>query len=372
MEHERIRVLHLIKCLDRGGAEKLLATMLTTGDRDHYDYEVAFARTDMHDLAPDFTAGGTTVHDLGASSDFDLRWAIRLRQLLAAGAYDVLHSHLPYSAAVGRIVTRTLPPAQRPRLVYTEHSLHNRNNVLTRGLRRLTGGMDDVSIAVSETNRQALPTSLRDRTQVILHGVDLASVVVAPDRDATRASLGVEGDGRLVVCVANLTPQKGYPVLLEAASQLVTTGLPVTFVAAGSGPMADRLAATRDQLGLDKRFVFLGPRADAIALIAAADVLVLASNWECMPVVVMEAFAVATPVVATTTGDLPWVIRDGYNGLLVERGNAHALADALKRVLVDDNLRQQLATGAGASAWMFDARRATAEVEAIYARLVGR
>jgi glycosyltransferase involved in cell wall biosynthesis len=326
----------------------------------------------MSGLVGELRRSGVPVHDLGARGDFDLAWLWRLRQLLVKRRFDIVHAHLPYAAGLGRVAVRTMHPGRRPRFVYTEHSLWDRNTLVTRVLGRATSRWDDASIAVAESNRAALPCSIRQRTRVIVHGIDLAQTVADATRGPSiRTELGVPPDHLIVVSVANLRLQKAYPVLLAAARSLVDAGVQVTFLAAGSGPMEAELRAQHRRLGLGDRFRFLGQRADAPALIAASDVLVLASDFECMPVVVMEAFALGTAVVATSVGDVPLVVEDGVNGILVPPGRADRLAAALRRVLEDPGLRVALAAAGAVAAGRFDALR-TIAVETVYGEVLAR
>jgi glycosyltransferase involved in cell wall biosynthesis len=345
--------------------------MVTRGQPTTAHYEVAFVRSDMNGLVGELEGFGVPVHDLGVTSDYDLTWVLRLRRLLARRHYDIVHAHLPYAAGLGRLAVRTMPPSRRPRFVYTEHSLWPRNTLASRVLGRVTSRLDDASIAVAESNRAALPRGIRRRTRVIVHGIDLAQLEAdAKPHASMRAALGIRPDHRVVLTVANLRTQKAYPVLLAAARTMIDAGVPVTFLAAGAGPLEAELRALHDRLGLGDRFRFLGARPDVPALMAASDVLVLASHFECMPVVVMEAFAVGTPVVATSVGDLPLVIESGVNGLLVPPGRADRLSDALRRLLEEPELRLALAANAARSANRFDVRRTNTEVEAVYDELL--
>lgn len=367
-----LRVLQLIKCLDRGGAEELVTAMVTAAGPSNCSYDVAFVRSDMHRLAGRIAAA-VPVHDLGASSDLDLRWLVRLRRLLSRQRYDVLHLHLPYAAGLSRLVVRTLPRRRRPLVVYTEHSYWPRNGRLTRLLGRATSHLDDVSIAVSASTRAGLPAGMRRRTEVVMHGIDTTKL--AEDASAStevRRRLSIPDTHQVVVTVANLRPQKGYRTLLAAARSVISTGRPVTFLAAGHGPIEPELTAERDRLGLGDCFRFLGQRDDVAALVAAADVFVLASDWECMPVAVMEAFALGTPVVATAVGELPAVIDDGVNGLLVPHGDPERLAAAIERVLADESVRTTLAREGARTSEMFDVTRARRAVEGTYARELRR
>ena len=368
-----LRVLHLIKCLDRGGAEELVAATVTSAGPSQCAYEVAFVRSDMRSLVGRITGAGVPVYDMGATHDLDLRWMVRLRRQLVRQRYDVLHLHLPYAAGLSRLVVRTLPRRSRPLVVYTEHSYWPRNGRLTRLLGAATAPLDDVSIAVSASTRAGMPLRVQRRTEVVIHGIDTRGLATAARGSAgVRAALGVPDDHQLVVTVANLRRQKGYRTLLTAASLVVGSGRPVTFLAAGHGPMESELVAERDRLGLGDGFRFLGQRDDVAALVAAADVFVLASDWECLPVAVMEAFALGTPVVATAVGELPALIDHGVNGVLVPHGDPRGLAAALENVLAHGPLRESLAAAGARTGEMFDVTRARRDVESRYVRELGR
>ncbi len=372
----RIRVLLVIKVLGHGGAERLLVDMVARRDADAFDYEVAYVLASEDGLVATIAADGTPVHPLGAQGNWDLRWIARLRALLVAGRYDVVHFHLPYTASLGRLGIATLPRAQRPAIVYTEHSAWDKMAVLVKALNRTTIGMDQSLIVVSEAAHQALPAALRGRARVIVHGIDLArSRELTAQRPAVRADvraeLGVPDDELLVLTVANLRPEKGYDVLLDAARSIADRGVPVRFAAVGRGPLADELAARHRALGLGDRFRFLGERSDVIRLLVGCDVFVLPSRQEGLPVTLMEATSTGTAIVATAVGGVPQVITDGVDGLIVPPGDPEALADAVERVATDPDLRRRLGEGATQRSSLFDVGAASDEVEGIYRRLVG-
>ena len=372
----RIRVLLVIKVLGYGGAERLLVDMVAKADRDAFDYEVAYVLASEDGLAPTIAADGTPVHALGAEGNWDLRWVARLRDLVSAGRFDVVHFHLPYTASLGRLGMASLPRSSRPAIVYTEHSAWDKMAVLVKALNRTTIGLDDSLIVVSEAAHRALPDGLRGRARVIVHGVDLSrSLALTAQRDEVRASvrgeLGVPDDELLVLTVANLRPEKGYDVLLDAARSIADRGLPVRFAAVGRGPLAEELAARHRALALGDRFRFLGERDDVIRLLVGCDVFVLPSRQEGLPVTLMEATSTGTAIVATAVGGVPQVITDGVDGLIVPPGDPTALADAVERVATDADLRRRLGAGATARSAMFDVETATREVEDIYRQLSG-
>jgi glycosyltransferase involved in cell wall biosynthesis len=365
----------LIKGLGLGGAERLLVDVVSARDRTRFDYEVAYVLAAQDALVSRLEDAGVPVHCLGATSSSDLRWTASLRRLLVREPFDVLHAHLPYTAAFGRLVALSVPRSKRPRLVYTEHSLWNKAAVLTKALNRATVGVDSALIVVSVAARDALPRALRARARVVVHGVDRARfAALMGRRDAirgeVRSELGIGDDEVLSLTVANLRSEKGYDVLLEAARLAVAAGAPVRFVSVGRGPLEAELAATARATGLDGHLVFLGTRTDTARLMVGADLFVLPSHQEGLPVALMEAMSAGLPVVATIVGGVPDVITDDVDGLLVPPGRADLLADAVRRVAHDTALRSRLAAGSVARSVLFDIRTASQAIEAIYDELL--
>jgi glycosyltransferase involved in cell wall biosynthesis len=372
----KLRVLLAIKSLGLGGAERLLVDTVTTGDRQRFEYEVAYVLESEGALAPTIVAAGIPTHSLGAGGNWDLRWMARLRALLVDGGFDIVHFHLPYTAALGRLVVASIPSGRRPVIVYTEHSLWNKAAIVVRPLNRITIGLDRSLIVVSQAAYDALPPGLQGRARVIVHGVDLSasgSLVARRDqiRTEVRSELEVPDRDTLVTTVANLRPEKGYDVLLDAAHILADRGLPVTFVAVGQGPLDAEVRERHRQLGLGRRFRLLGQRHDVLRLLTGSDIFVLASRQEGLPVVLMEATSVGLPIVATDVGGVTQVVTDGADGIIVPPGRSDDLADALERLVTDPDLRHRLGDAALVKNSMFDVTNATRKIEDIYVSIVG-
>ena len=142
----------------------------------------------------------------------------------------------------------------------------------------------------------------------------------------------------LVVHVGNIRPHKGHDTLVEAAAELarLRPGVAVISIGGEKNPGdLDRVRATAREAGVEGSLRFLGRRPDALAFVAAADVFVNPSDVEGLPVAILEAMALGTPVVATAVGGVPAVVEDGVTGLLAERADALGLAQAVDRLLGD-------------------------------------
>jgi GNAT superfamily N-acetyltransferase len=223
--------------------------------------------------------------------------------------------------------------------------------------------------AVSDQVAESMKGSMGWKAVTLQHGIDVRGVAsAAADRDEVRAELGIGADEIVIGTAANFRPQKDYPNLLAAARLLVDRGLPVRFVAVGQGPQEAEVRRRRAELDLEEHVILTGFRADAVRVLGACDVFTLASQWEGLPVALMEALALGLPVVATAVGGVAEEMHDGNDALLVPPRNATALADALERVVCDAELRQQLGRAARQRAEEFDVGRAVQVLEEAYAR----
>jgi glycosyltransferase involved in cell wall biosynthesis len=371
----RPRILLLIKGLGLGGAERLLVDVMANRDRARFDYEVAYVLAAQDALVPAMEATGVPVHGFGATASADVRWTVSLRRLLAQGRFDVLHAHLPYTAAFGRLVALSVPRRHRPMVVYTEHSLWNKAAVVTKALNRSTVGIDRALIVVSMAARDALPRALRPRARVVVHGIDRTRFTTSIEqhdalRHDVRTELALADDELLALTVANLRSEKGYDVLLEAARLSLAAGAPVRFVSVGRGPLDAELKARAQAGGLAGHFVFLGTRTDTARLMAGADLFVLPSHQEGLPVALMEAMSAGLPIVATIVGGVPDVVTDDVEGLLVPPGRPDLLAQAVGRVVTDAALRVRLGRASLNRSELFDVRGAAPRIEAVYTELL--
>jgi glycosyltransferase involved in cell wall biosynthesis len=360
----------LVKGLGPGGAERLLVAA-AGAHLDEFQFEVAYLLPWKDALVGELQSLGVPTSCLEVRDERDLRWALRLRARLMTDPVDVLHAHSPYPAGIARLVARSLPRARRPRLVYTLHNTWSSFSAPTRLLNGITLPLDDADLAVSDEVRSTMWSRFRDRTEVVVHGVPLDAVrrELASGVEA-RAELGIGADEVVVGTVANYRRQKDYPNLLGAARRLIDRGVPVRMIAVGQGQLEAETEALHAALGLGDRVQLLGRRDDAVRVMAACDLFVLASSNEGLPVALMEALVLGLPVVATAVGAVPGVITNGVEGLLVPANDPDALADAIEELVSDRPRRNRMSVAARAAGERFDIAAATRRIESVYRRVL--
>jgi glycosyltransferase involved in cell wall biosynthesis len=188
-----------------------------------------------------------------------------------------------------------------------------------------------------------------------------------------RAELKLAPADRLVLTVGNLYPVKGHRYAVEALALLKERHPELHLAVAGRGETADALRTQARELGVAHRFHLLGLRADIPNLLAAADVFVLPSLSEGLPLALLEAMFSGRPIVASDVGEIRSVLAEGEAGVLVPPGEASALAAALATLLEAPAHARELASRASRRAALeYDLARMAARYGALYNELVSR
>ena len=203
---------------------------------------------------------------------------------------------------------------------------------------RCTNRLLDRTIAVSELSRDMLIENYRippDRIVAIRNGIDIARFDDDVDGDLVRAELGLAPDDRVAILIGRFAARKGHNYAMRAM-KLASARVPdLRMIFAGDGELESELRAEARELGVSDRVLFAGFRRDIPRLLAASDLLLLPSEDECLPLVILEAMSSRLPVVATDVGGISEAVDDGGTGILVSPRDAEGLADAMVEVLGD-------------------------------------
>jgi glycosyltransferase involved in cell wall biosynthesis len=261
----------------------------------------------------------------------------RLWRALRAERPAILHAHLswPFACKYGVLAAwfAHVPAIVGTAQLYLAPGNTRQARLMLRLFRRIIAVSQEVSRRYAEALR--VPAH---RLAVVRNAIRVPPTGRTPD-PALRAALVRGRPDYVVLTLARLHPQKGHSYLLAAAAQVPDA----TFVLAGDGPLRAELQAQAHKLGVADRCVFLGDRPDVPDLLAAADVLVLPSLFEGLPVSVLEAMAAERPVVATRIGGTDEAVAHELNGLLVPPRDPTALASAIRRLQADPVLARRLA-----------------------------
>jgi glycosyltransferase involved in cell wall biosynthesis len=356
----------LTKGLGRGGTERLLEGTVRHLDRSRFDIEVAYLLPWKDAFVASVEGHGVPVTCLDAPRPTSVAWLGRLRRLVRDRDIDIVHTHMPLTAAAARVVLPRTPPA----FVHTEHNVWDRYRRPTRLANRLTYGRNTAVLAVSDGVARSIRTR-RPQVEVVTHGVDPESLHRGPEvRRRARAALGLADDAPVLGTVGNFTAKKDHATLLTAMAAIVRDRPMARLVLIGSGPLRPDLQAQAARLGLGDHVLFAGSRDDVLELLPAFDVFVLSSRFEGLPIALLEAMATGLACVVTGVGGVPEVVSDGRDGLVVEPGDPDVLATAVGKLLDDEALRAEFGEHARARSEAFQIEAAVRRIEDVYERVL--
>ena len=367
----RPRVLHLITCLEPGGAEQMVLA-LCRGLASSCDLTVGFLKG-PGTLAPAFAEIGVPVIALRLENVAHLAGMVRMALLLKRGRFDVAHTHLLHAGLLGRPLARA---AGIPVIVHTQHntlSWEARSRLVAWANRlslRAADRVVAVGHVVAEMTRihAGVPTQ---RIETIWNGVDTSRFRPSEDRGYLSRTFGIPTEAPVVGVVAGLRPVKGHDVLLSAMAEVFRVLPQARLLLVGDGklrPQVEHLIATQ---GLAGRVILAGQRQDVDKIVPECDVIALPSREEGIPVSALEAMACGVPVVATRVGGTPEVVAHERTGLLVASADPASLASALLRLLANPAYARQLGKeGREVAMVHFSVDTMIARTRALYERLL--
>jgi glycosyltransferase involved in cell wall biosynthesis len=339
---DRLKVLFLIgKLGEQGGAERFTLGLAANLPRDRIEPWVCVTRAATEGALSTLRTAGVPCVVLGRRTRWESHRMLGLMRLLRQQQFDVLHAHMFGSNLWGTVSGRL---ARVPVVLAHEHTWAYQGN--------RTRAWIDGNIIGRLATRFVAVSSADAKQMIEYEGVPAEKVVVMPTayvpRPAgngnIRAELGLEEDAPLVATAAVLRPQKAIDVLLDAfalvlqrapAAHLVIAGDSVMRPNGTRDPLRQTLEDRARELGIQAAVHFLGIRDDVDAILRAADVAALSSDFEGTPLFAFECMAHKAPLVATAVGGVPDVLEDGVSGILVPRRDPGALADALSGLLAD-------------------------------------
>jgi glycosyltransferase involved in cell wall biosynthesis len=340
---ERPTVLQVLHSLCVGGAE-VLAARLARQQRGSYRF--AFACLDgLGTLGEQLQEEGFPVWVLHRGAGVDWRAALTLGRLLRQERVALVHAHqyTPFFyAAVARWLGRRVP------ILFTEHGRHfpdypRRKRMVAN--RFLLGRCDRV-VGVGRAVGQALVSNEgipAGRVAVIYNGIDVGAFTAGPhDRARLRAEMGLGANDLVLIQVARLDYLKDHATAVRTLQQVVARRPEARLLLVGDGPERGKIEEEARGRGLTGHVRFLGQRGDVARLLPAADIFLLSSISEGIPLTVIEAMSAGLPVVSTDVGGVGEVVLDGRTGLLAAAGDDRGLADHVLRLAASADLGRQL------------------------------
>ncbi len=366
-----MKVLHLISSGGMYGAEAVILSLSRTFNQIGESCSLGVFQNspntvpELHQVA---LQQGLDSHLIACQGQLDRQVPARLRDLARRTGADVIHAH-GYKADV--YAWLAFRKSRIPLLATCHNWIDNDVALSIYGAldRRVLRQYAKV-VAVSEAIRSRLLDSgvAERKVAIIRNGVDLQAFETASP--VLVSSIAPDG-APIVGLIGRLSIEKGIDLFIQAAAIVLRSFPSARFVVVGDGPDRQQLQELIQRQSLSERFTLLGKRNDMPGIYASLTIIVSASRLEGLPMALLEGMASRLPVIATSVGAVPTIIRDGATGLLVPPEDVDALASAINNLLGDPQQRHRL--GAAARQLVedeFSARRMTSDYLNLYSAAI--
>lgn len=387
----KIKILHLIKSLGRGGAEKLIPETALVHDQNRFEFHCLYFFHQEQNIVDELQAAGIQVH-LIPSGNLGLFFQVqKVRKFIQDQKFDLIHAHLPWAGILARFVGRKLSIP----IVYTEHNTWDRYNRVSFWGNRITFKSQDVAVAVS--NEVALSMQLnsiwdpyrrggRLRVCVVQNGVNtdtfsrLENGHGQDSREWTvgvisklREGLGIPVKSPVIGKVAVFRSQKRLWLWVELAIRILKKFPHVHFLLVGDGEWRIRIEEQIRESGFQDNFHLVGVQKEVVPYLNLMDIYLSTSEFEGLPIAMLEAMACEVPVVATRAGGIGEVIQHGKQGFLTEVDEWKKLEGYLVQLIEDERLHIDMAKNARVQVVEnFSMKRMVAQLEDIYHQVLTR
>lgn len=357
-----MRVVQVITALNLGGAQTLLENLSYGLAEEGQDVIVVSLESNHTATASRLEEKGIRVIYLGKNPHFDPKVFGKLAAALKELKPDVVHAHnirkLYVLAAARKAGIR--------HIIYTVHNIAQKEQGLLGGLFSgivfRTGMMVPVGLSPMVTESIKKRYHLK-HVPTIYNGTDLTCFHKKRDYQLH--------DHPTILNVARLDSQKNHKRLFEAFCTVCRQFSEAELVLVGDGVLAEELKAFAQELGIRDQIRFEGLQDDVAKYFEEADLFCLSSDYEGMPMTLIEAMAAGMPIVSTNVGGIPDMLQDETSALLVPAG-AISLADAMIRVMSDEALRCRLGENAWRAGRKFSHRRMAKRYLALYQHVLKR
>ncbi|MEK5331480.1 glycosyltransferase family 4 protein [Lysinibacillus sp. FSL W8-0992] len=336
-----LKIVQLITRMDKvGGAQKHVEALAIKLKQDAHKVTIVTGYYDaslwrLQDEQIDVVSIPAMQRAIHLTKDIQALW--QLRAAFKKIQPDVIATHSSKAGAIGRIIGGLL----RIPTIFTAHSwsftegVPQKKQLMYRQLEKTVQPLTTKIITVSDYDRKLALTkgiAPAHKMQTVHNGIEQLETKIAPNR--------VENEHPQIVMVARFEVPKRQDLLLEALMELSDIPWHLQFI--GDGSLRPQLERYVKDKGFSERVTFLGNQLDVTKLLAQSHIFALLSDWEGLPISIIEAMRAGLPIIATNVGGVNELVTDQENGFLIARDDPSLLKERLKQLLTDETLCEKM------------------------------
>lgn len=314
----KIRVLHIIKSLGRGGAEMLLPETLKEHNKDQFEFHYIYFLPWKNQMVETIEKAGGTVSCLSAKNNLQLLLQYsNIIKYCKKHQIQLIHAHLPWAGFVSRFVhLKTKIP-----VLYTEHNLQERYHFLTKFINKWSFNFQTLAIGVSQEVSDSILQNIKPKIAptTLLNGVNVQNFQRnnPVERQQIRQQFSIPEEAILVGTVAVFRFQKRLDKWLEIMSEAIEKNPNIYGIIVGAGILEPEIYAKHAALNLEGKVFFSGIQTNVKPYYESMDIFMMSSSFEGLPIALLEAMSMGCAIVSTDAGGIKEVLKNNENGIMV-------------------------------------------------------
>ncbi len=332
---KKIRILHIIKSLGRGGAEMLLPETLALHDQSKFEFHYIYFLPWKDQMVQAIEEQGGIVNCFEAKNNIQLIGQYpKIADYCHSHQIDLIHCHLPWAGFVGRLVHRKT----RIPMVYTEHNMQERYHPVTKFLNKKSFNSQSLAVGVSEDVSQSIKNNISPSIPVrtILNGVNTQKFSRNNHDLSVREHYNIPENAIVIGLVSVFRFQKRIKEWLQVFRNLKDSSSEEIFgLIVGAGPLEEEIMQEVERLNLRESVIFTGLQENTLPYFNAMDIFMMSSSFEGLPIALLEAMSMECAIVTTNAGGIKEVVRDEKDGLMVPVEEWEELKERLKSLITD-------------------------------------
>ncbi len=367
----KIKVLHIVKSLDRGGAEILLLETLKLHNKEGFEFFYIYFLSWKNKLAKEIIEQGGTVINLSSKNNIQILFQIfKVKKFIKNTKIQIIHCHLPWTGIVGRIIGKI----SKIPVIYSEHNKQERYHFVTRFLNKITYNWQNLAIAVSEDVKNSINKNInpKSKVEVIYNGVNTDSFNRNVDRKMQlRKDLKI-GDSTIIlgnICV--FRKQKRLDKWVDLFEKVNKRYPDSIGLLVGAGILFEEVKSYIKDKNLEDKILLVGLQTDVKQYLNIIDIFISTSEFEGLPIALLEAMSMQCAVAVTNAGGVKEVIDNSINGFTVDIGRIDLLEALVVKLVVDKDLRKLIGANARHTVVeSFSVKTTTKQIEDCYNKIL--
>ena len=353
-----MRVMQIIPELKLAGAQIMMENLANQLASDSYDVLVVSLYSIHTPISDRLEGKGIQICYLDKRDGLDIKVIKKIRECIKKFKPDVIHTH-----------SYVLKYAFEASLGWKCQRIHTVHNIAEKETTHINLLLEKV-LSKSKLIKQVAISPLIKKSISEYYGIKESSIPMiyngnALDKCDKKQDYSLTGDSITIIHIGRFEEQKNHSLIVEAAEILCKKYNTVTFNLWGEGILKEEISEQIDQAGLTDSVILKGTTSDPFSELSRSDIFILPSNWEGMPITLIEAMGTGLPVVVTPVGGIPDMIDDNSSGLYCENDPSD-LARKMEMLILDANLRRRLGMAAAEKAKKFSAKVMTNEYVKLY------